>query len=331
MVGDRLGDDPERTDDPGPVYVSSEVNGSRAVGLARLAPDRPLAPAGRIAHVALVYSGSEPVRPNAAWTAETVARAVFEHGHYASAIGTLRLVLSDAWAGLHPAPEGRHPALTPRKRGSAKSPGTLRALEDDIATYVCRNDVRERVRGFVQAALVTLLGREDVAGVVVNAHSQGTVVCWDVLARLPFLAWKAAGDRRAEMIPYLVTAGSPIRKQIDLFSWGDQVGQLSAFAGGREPPLSWRNFWDPKDPVGDPLDPPASWRPGERPRPRAAGELGLLVATDPETGEQRHFGVVDERVDNVAHSAGGAMRAHNYWGNQAQFVPALAALLEGAH
>jgi hypothetical protein len=329
VLGDRLGDDPERPGSAGPVYVTSHVDGSRAEGLARLRPGRPLTEDGRIAHVALVYSPSEPTRPSAVTTADALARVALHHGQYASAVGTLRMIIEDAWAGLRHHSRRRAGHLVPRAPATGGSPSTVRALEDDAATYLSRNDVRERVRGFVQDAVLALLDRDDVDAVIVNAHSQGTVVCWDVLCRLPFLSWRASGDRRAEMIRYFVTAGSPIRKQIDLFSWGEQVGQLAAFAGGGEPPMGWRNFWDPKDPVADPLDPPASWRPGEGKGRRSAGDPGLLVATDPETGEQRHFGVVDVKVDNVANSPGGALRAHDYWANQAQFVPALAALLTG--
>ena len=64
-----------------------------------------------------------------------------------------------------------------------------------MATYVCRNDLRERVRGFVQQAIQRLLDSGSVDLLVVNAHSQGTVLCWDVLCRLPLSSWSAATIR----------------------------------------------------------------------------------------------------------------------------------------
>src|SRR5438552_443688 len=63
--------------------------------------------------------------------------------------------------------------------------GMLRQIEDDVAAYVARNELRERLRAFVREALTRLLLREDVARVVVNGHSNGTVVAFDVLSQLP--------------------------------------------------------------------------------------------------------------------------------------------------
>jgi hypothetical protein len=357
-LGKRLGDDPNRPHPPGgPVYVSSESDGSPSEGLGRLDKDRPLVgEEDQIAHVALVYSPSEPLDPRIGETAEAIARAAISHSHYVSALGALRLLLSDAWAALHQdsGGDGRS-TLTPRsdldtsvhhgilgrllQRGTQASftePGTtagpnpsalgmLQALEDDVATYVTRNDLRERVRGFVEDALLRLIARPDISGVVINAHSQGTVVCWDVLCRLPFSSWADDDRRRAGMFRHFVTAGSPIRKYVDMFAWGDQVGELAAVlepAGN----LNWHNFCDRHDPVGDPLNPPAGWRPGDPwKRPRGQGD-GLLVARDP-NGKVRHVTIADARVDNIKYSSGGGLQAHDYWNNQQQFIPALAALL----
>jgi hypothetical protein len=33
---------------------------------------------------------------------------------------------------------------------------------------------------------------------------------------------------------------------------------------------------------------------------------------------------VDRQVDNLAHSFGGGLQAHNYWDNKAEFIPGLA-------
>lgn len=351
--GQRLGDDPNR---PGPVYVSSEWNGSPAQGLARLDKGQPLvSEAGRVAHVALVYSPSEPLEPRLGETAEALARAAISHAHYASALGALRLLLSDAWAALHEDSSGDgRSTLTPRtdldpsihhgllgrllhrgtqaRTGGPAAPapsspgplGTLQALQDDIATYVTRNDLRERVRSFVQDALLSVIDRDDISGVVINAHSQGTVLCWDVLCRLPFSSWIRRDDPRAGRFRHLVTAGSPIRKYVDMFAWGDHVGELAHVI---EPPgkLTWHNFCDPHDPVGDPLNPPAGWRPGD-PWNEPAPDGGLLLARQAD-GTLQHVSIADVAVDNTKHSAGGGLQAHNYWDNEAEFVSALAALL----
>jgi len=352
-LGDRLGDDPERKEDGGPVYVCSEWHGSPRDGLARLDPQRPLAAEGTIAHVALVYAPSEPLEDRPGSVADAVMRAAVMHRRYASATETLRLIISDARAALHHRPvtaastlrrredmdlRQHHERLAHRLRqrrqagkpvSASSTPGafgTLRALEDDVATYVVRNDLRERVRSFVEAALLGLLDRSDVAGLVINAHSQGTLICWDVLCRLPFYSWSADGDRRARLVRSLVTAGSPIRKYVDIYAWGEQVGELADLVAPGHGDFWWHNFWDTHDPVADPLDPAASWRPGNPLNANPAGDDGLLVARDP-AGGRHHVHVNDTRVDNIHHSSGGGLQAHDYWNNQDEFVNRLAELV----
>jgi hypothetical protein len=349
-----LGEDPERPDG-GPVYVSSEWQGSREEGLARLRKPLVGDAARRIAHVALVYSPSEPLVPRPGAVADTLARAVLAHSHYNSALGTLRMVLRDAWAALHEKPTAEAPStLRPRTdtqlhshrrliagilrhegpAGSAEAAadptalGILRALEDDVATYVTRNELRERVRGFVQSAMLALLDREDVEGVVVNAHSQGTVLCWDVLCRLPLHSWVASGDPRAGKLRHLVTAGSPIRKYVDLFAWGELVGELAALLRPGQERLRWTNFWDELDPVADPLNPPAAWRPGQpTDMERPPEDVGLLAGRGPEDRAAWHATVEDRLVDNLQESSGGGLQAHDYWNNENEFVARLAEIL----
>jgi len=341
-----LGEDPCRRQG-GPVYVRSEVDGSSAIGLGRLDNDKPLRSGGSIAHVALVYSPSEPLVPRAGSAADTLARAVLAHSHYTSILGATRVLLGDALAAVtEHKPVTSRSSLRPRNDppldhprshlarvlrhggGSDAPPGpfsVITALEDDIATYVARNDLRERVRGFVEAALLAVVKRDDVDAIVVNAHSQGTVVCWDVLCRLPLFDWREDPKLRG-MLRAFVTAGSPIRKYVDLFAWGDLVGQM---AGLDAASFHWRNFWDAHDPVADPLDPPASWRPGT-PLTEPGSDDGLLRARDPAGGNARHQRVLDEEVDNVADSAGGGLQAHDYWNNLKQFIPALVEVLQSA-
>jgi hypothetical protein len=349
-LGDRLGDDPKRPG--GPVYVRSEADGSRNGGLARLNPTLKLAPEGKIAHVALVYTPSEPLQPRLGSVADVLARAVLAHDHYISALGALRLALSDAWAALHESKQlTEESTLRPRtdltlaphhhrlqqmlhghRATFVPEPGPLgifRALEDDMATYVARNDLRERVRGFVQEALLKVSVHPAVSGVVLNTHSQGTVIGWDVLCRLPFFAWRDEHKERASFLRALVTAGSPIRKYVDLFAWGEQVGQLAALLDGSPGQLPWHNFWDPHDPVADPLNPATAWRPGGSLDDRPPEDKGLLVATNPANGDERHVDVRDTQVDNIEHSSGGGLQAHDYWNNRTEFVDALARILDG--
>jgi len=339
VLGERLGDDPERAGG-GPVYVRSEVDGSRLDGLARLRDGRPLAAPGSVAHVALVYSPSEPLAPRAGSVADALARAVLSHARYDSVPGLTRMLVADiaallsernrqrATSSLRPRtdmPLPCHHRLGPKllHRGADGAPAgplsTLRALEDDIATYVARNDLRERVRGFVEEALLAVASRSDVDAIVVNAHSQGTVICWDVLCRLPF----ATSPDLCARLRTFVTAGSPIRKYVDVFAWGELVGEMAAL---QRTSFSWRNFWDPHDPVADPLNPPAGWRPGTPPTTPGETE-GLLLARDPAGGAARHMAVSDVSVDNVADSSGGGLQAHDYWNNTKQFIPGLVAAL----
>jgi hypothetical protein len=123
-------------------------------------------------------------------------------------------------------------------------------------------------------------------------------------------------------IPAFVTAGSPIRKYVDLFTWGERVGQMAALDPKA---FQWSNYWDDHDPVADPLDPPASWRPGHSTDvPPAPDDYSLLVAIDPVEGTKRHFEIDDEKIDNVKHSSGGGLQAHDYWNNRDQFAEPLA-------
>jgi hypothetical protein len=345
QLGGALGDDPYR--EGGPVYVRSEVDNSSSKGLARLDNDKPLSAGGPIAHVALVYSPSEPLVPRAGSAADTLARALLAHSHYVSILGATRLLLGDALAAMteHSAststsslrPRNDPPPDHPRSHlkrllhlggadGTPQQPlSVVTALEDDIATYVARNDLRERVRGFVESALLAIADRDDVDAIVVNAHSQGTVVCWDVLCRLPLFAWREDHELRARLRAF-VTAGSPIRKYVDLFAWGDLVGQMAALQEGA---FGWHNFWDPHDPVADPLDPPAQWRPGT-PLTEPGQDEGLLRARDPDSATVRHVAIGDVQVDNIHDSSGGGLQAHDYWNNTKQFIPGLADVLLAA-
>lgn len=349
VLGDKLGNDPNRQPETdGPVYVMSAKPKTHDAewGLSRLGswrdgaldvtgvplsePDRP------VAHVALIYTSLEKLGPRFGGGTGTVSEAGLLLGQYASVAGAMRLVCGDTWAALHTkgglADESPlrprtdlvpphqfsifnflHPDLTANQPGGSLL-GTVMTLEDDVVAYVCRNDLRESVRAFVREAVRRLAARPDVRAVVVNAHSQGTVASYDALQQ--------SAPQVTSQVNALVTAGSPLRKYADLFSWGSDVGATASV--GR-----WLNFWDPKDPVADPLDQPASWHFGNKVADRAAHDLGLFWALG-DAGSQQPIPITDSRVDNLANSSGGGLQAHNYWGNTTQVIPQLAATLEKA-
>jgi hypothetical protein len=349
-LGDLLGNDPQRRPGPrGPVYVRSanpDAPRNTEWGLSRLGKwcadgsiddtGTPLTDGDEpFAHVALVYTPLEDVAPPPGAGVGTLAEAALELGHYASVAGAVRLVVGDAWAALHehaaaqPAEAaarslrprddvltaGRHrlARLLHRQPASFGPLGTIRTLEDDVVAYVCRNDLRERIRDFIEEALRRLLARPDVSGVVVNAHSQGTVAGFDVLRQFH--------TGTPSRVRAFVTAGSPLRKYADLFSWGHDMGELQS--------VTWLNFWDENDPVADPLDPPASWRPGDPPA-RDPGGLGLFWAVDA-GGNQFAVTVDDTPADNLKNSSGGSLQAHNYWDNHTDVIEKLATLLKEIH
>jgi hypothetical protein len=345
-----LADDPENLDHP--LYVFSQAADPDRNNLERLSEAAPLGPAGTVVHVALVYSPLEELAPRPGSVADVLVRAGLAHSHYVSAVGALRLVLSDAWAALqeHSRIEpgsslrprsdqsivahhhGLRDMLQKRPAAGAGDPGAfgiLRALEDDMATYVARNDLRERVRGFVQEALVRVLAREDIDAVVLNMHSQGTMIGWDVLARLPFARLRDDRGGQSDKLRAFVTAGSPIRKYVDMFAWGGRVGQMADLLV--RPDFAWHNYWDKHDPVADPLDPGTDWKPGEEPPSECPSDKdSLLVRIDPNDGSAHHVHVEDHPVDNIANSSGGGLQAHDYWNNSTQFVAPLSSLLKEA-
>jgi hypothetical protein len=301
-----------------------------------------------VAHIALVYSNLErsyaqDPGPHIGETIEMVGKSLVSLDHYASMVGLLQMLVQDARGVLHRDPPEAQPAsLRPRTdvahrprrpdllhHGVPSGGGLLdsvRALEDDVATYVCRNELRERVRSFVREVLLRLCGRDDVDGVIINAHSQGTVVAYDVVRELTH---EAAGKIRG-----IVTAGSPLRKYTDFFAWGNEAGSVHAIGPwadveGDRPEGPWVNFYDAADPVADPLAPDWRWHRG-----MSSGTYpdtrGLFVRDDPDTGATYRLPIVDIAVDNVNRSEGGGLQAHNYWDNMAEVIPTLAALVRAA-
>jgi len=346
-LGELLNDDPNRA--RGPVYVSSSWppgSDNEEAGLARLGTWKPgiagidytKAPLGAdkgISHVALVYAQLEDQGPDPGSALEAAARTAVSLHQYASVRTAIHMLITDVVAMIKPpqhdqatpslqprtdiVPEKRHMMAAMYTQNARPAPpaqasliNTIRHLEDDVAAYVARNDLRERVRNFVQEVLLRLVHRDDVDQVVVNSHSHGTVVAFDVLRELsPFSISK---------VKWLITAGSPLRKYSDFFCWGSEAGTIKQVPG-------WTNFWDAKDPVADPLAPPETWRPGTD-ASVARDAPGMYQALDPDHGRLLSLEIEDQPVDNLTHSQGGGLQAHNYWDNEVQVVPAMVDILK---
>lgn len=342
-LGPLLGDDPNRErnepGEAGAVYVASEWpphSGDTELGLDRIAArkqdepldwsNRPLAgPGCVVCHVALVYAGLESTRPRLWLGVRALFTALLHLGRYASPLTAWRMLRQDL-AAIAPAQAGPgspnhvradipHRRMLPHPRKNRKAPpgtttgDTLVQLEDDVAEYVFDHRLHSRVLDFVAEAVQRLLARDDVAVVVVNGHSHGTVVCFDVLEALP--------TQQLQRVGAFITAGSPLRKYVDFF------GHTRELAGVGEVP--WLNFWDRLDPVADPLAPPQEWRPLTDPAVHP-GDAGLFrLRRGGGFLDQAH--VADRLMDNVANSSGGGLQAHDYWNNTTQFVPALTQVL----
>jgi len=327
-----LSDDPYRQIG-GAVYVRSDPysDNDRAEGLKRLGRPRDdgttdptgadLIKAGqdgaRLAHVALVYCNSEDwQRLHIGSAADGAARSVIAGGRYLSVLTSPRWLFRIV-RGLRFG--SRTPSASLQRRGDLKKTpsggvsglgAVLWGLINDTCAYVCENQLRSRVRGFVWEALVRLATRDDVNAVVINAHSQGTVVALDALSGLELHV--------GQKVKGLITAGSPLRKYVDLFSWGDRLNRP-----GRLPWLEadgWLNFWDPADPAADPLRPPPTWKAGAKPEAKD-GIPTLFRSVDPDRGDPWNVVVTDLPVQNTKWSKGGGLRAHNYWDNEHDFVP----------
>src|SRR5260370_2149704 len=350
---EELNDDPNRErgnpGDNGAIYVASrwrddQGNASREEGMKRLGvwydnkqgvdtTDAPLAEKdakdGSISHVALVYSNLEPTGPEIGATLITLESTLASSSHYGSVMGMLHMAVTDGLAmiGHHSTQDKQPTSSRPRidlvsrstkhlglhgQAAPAPPPGVLAALrnlEDDVACYVCHNEERERVRSFVFEALMRLAYRDHLEYILLNTHSNGTVVAFDVLRNLPQVV--------TNKIKIFVTAGSPLRKYVDLFHWGHMIESRYLFE-------SWYNFWDRSDPVADPLNPPKPWHVGDTIVP---SDETLFNCVDLDSEESFWIKVEDILVDNFKNSHGGGLQAHNYWDNEEDFVKQLAKLL----
>jgi hypothetical protein len=283
----------------------------------------------RIAHVALVYSRLEGEESEIGATAMISGMSTVSARHYGHVTSLMDMLFMDMmrptieslWTNLtkHSSQAGSKPSLRIRQdKGYHDEPpqqlsgfaAILRMIENDVAAYVCHNEKRQRVRRFILDALQRLTNRKDVAGIVLNTHSNGTVIGLDVMQELtPYSAAK---------IRAIITAGSPIRKYIDLFEWGNRVALVPQVE-------RWWNFYDEKDIVADPLLPDASWLRGTE--PTAEQLVGIYEAFDPNKGGIVPLHIEDILVHNVPHSPPGALQWHDYWDNTVEFIPKVADLL----
>lgn len=360
LAGGILGDDPNRGGVHGPVYVQSVYPPGTLkaeAGLTRLGTwkngtidhsNAPLAGGdARVAHVALVYSNLEEQQGDAVALFDVVALGLPSLTHYATIGGIVRAAFDDL-RGLRGKAAAPVQGLTPRDEGAkhrgfisrllhggkdaAATPSTLHTVEDDVAAYVVRNEHRERVRSFIREAVIRILSRDDVDGVVINGHSNGTVMAFDLIADL--------SATMAPRVNALITSGCPLRKYVDFMDWGVDARNFywaptgSPVSGVREGAAPawpaglrwWTNFVDNDDPVADPLQPPQEWKLGQEQPP--GGGPGLFLVSDPESGRSAPVPLVDIVVDNVhAPGVGGDLPAHNYWDNTGQFCDRAAEIL----
>jgi len=352
-MGTILCDDPgrerQRPGDNGVIYVQScwrDGEGGSITheeGLKRLGTwtenrksiiidDAPLVPATEpvsaksVAHIALIYSDLELHRDgnDVGATFITAAMGLFSAASYVS-LGGVGHLLEDAakalFGGHNPPPQVGPPPVSSRPRPDlpkghnaplisvGSQPSLMNALANDVACYVCYNEQRERVRSFLREALTRLARREDVDKIILNTHSNGTVIAFDVLRHLP--------DEVTNKIKAFITAGSPLRKYVDLFDWGSQIQIIYQV----EP---WYNFWDEYDPVGDPLDPPQKWHLTDKIQ---QSQEKLFSRIDPNEEDPFYIGVYDIKVDNLKNSYGDVLPVHNYWDNTKDFVPQLAKIV----
>jgi len=316
---DLLGGDPEdefhRGADYGAIYVQSSwftdtkaLSGPRSynAGLGRLgycgqpATEVPkLFQSGRpIAHVALVYSNLENTGAHLGASLEVIADAFGSHRRYGSLASILGRTGKDFGSALidHLRSHGvaKPPAGLTVRPMAGQSSHVIPRFDQDVAAYVCRNDLRTDLRDFVADVMERLACRSDVDNIVVNAHSQGTVLTFDVLRSLSIAA--------QQKLRMFITSGSPLRKYAAFFYWGTEVGTLHT--------VDWINFWDGLDPFADPLE---SKLPDDTVRP---GAQTLFYWSDPATGDDNPVVPRDFKVDNVHDGGGGFLPAHDYWGNR---------------
>ena len=254
----------------------------------RVVMGRPLVNDGAsIAHVALVYSGDEEHVSDPAAGFVVAVQGVGGVIHYASAEGLVKTFGNDMRGLFH----RKTPPRMPSEASAAELAGShaWTALVDHVGGYVARNVLRERVRVFVRDAITRLAARPDIRSIVINSHSNGTVIAFDVIPRI----WPLEAGKLCLFVP----AGSPLRKYVYLLSWGHEVENW--------PSVRWLNFYDIDDGVADQLQPEFDKR------MTGASGIGGSGPFATYAFNARPIAVEDRLVSNVDASK----NAHNYWAN----------------
>lgn len=105
---------------------------------------------------------------------------------------------------------------------------------NDVASYVSNNNARLQILHRLREKLTEVSYRYPNAAIILGSHSQGTIVCYDLL-RLD------GGD-----FPNLstwVTMGCPLNYYLTFLRWG--TAQLEM-----RPDLAWLNYFDSRDKIG---------------------------------------------------------------------------------
>lgn len=115
----------------------------------------------------------------------------------------------------------------------------------DVANYVARNGVRVGVQNRLHEALKAAGAMSKATRTVLVAHSQGTIISYDVL--------RAAGSNYEGLTTW-ITMGCPLAKYVTFpLSWGKQ--QFDVSTG-----LRWLNLYDAHDFVGKKLAGVLDWQ-----------------------------------------------------------------------
>lgn len=153
------------------------------------------------------------------------------------------------------------------------------ALSENDGHHETRNDILDRTVAMIRH----LVSDPDCTRVVIVSHSLGTAIAYDALRAIGMhnLARKgvSAEQVRIRKLDVLITMGSPIDKLSLLFETtesesfreellrDDLRGDLTEepFWVGDRQRIKWINFWDPADPISDPLKGPLGTKPlGDR-------------------------------------------------------------------
>jgi hypothetical protein len=114
---------------------------------------------------------------------------------------------------------------------------------NDVANYVSNNGVRIQMQHRLTEKLVEVGAEYPNATVVLGSHSQGTIVAYDLL--------RLSGSELAKLTTW-VTMGSPLAYYLHFLRWGKEALSI-------QPTLTWLNYFDDQDKVGQALAGLTGW------------------------------------------------------------------------